>query len=322
MFRAPAYQHKMRSNDFIVIHTTEGKLFVRHVKTLFMVGQLMPKETVPKPKSKREIEFKRSRLKTLIYRILQRKGSVRIEEVQALMPLAHNYVRKVLREFSTHYDQYRNPRTHATEYNVWVWKKKQELTERDFEICTPEHVCAYESMQAGKQRLRDMGYGQALDREDDNEEEDSDSEELKVGDEAKLAPWRLTENFVECVQGKCLLAVTGKGDPTGEAEAGFSYLRLANKPVNIRGKKEDKLMPALKTSKHRPEGKMSDEDKDLRKLTLKEARDKLANEYGYKMDYLNSIKRWQVVNLVRCVFSIILLHFSAPFFLPLYGCHG
>ena len=303
MFRAPAYQHAMRPTDFIVIHTTEGRLFVRQVKTIFMVGQLMPKETVPKPKSKREMEFKRNRLKTLIFRILQRKGFVRMEEVQALMPqsLAHSYVRKVLSEFATHCDQYQHPRTGVYENNVWVWKKKQELTERDFEICTPEHVCAYESMQAGKQRLRDMGYGQVFDREDDNEEEDSDSDELKVGDEAKLAPWRLTENFVECVQGKCLLAVTGKGDPTGEAESGFSYLRIANKPVNIRGKKEDKLMPAIKATKQRPEGKLSDEDKDLRKLPLKEAREKLHNEYGHNMDYLNSLARWDVIGLLRCV---------------------
>ena len=104
MFRAPAYQHAMRPTDFIVIHTTEGRLFVRQVKTIFMVGQLMPKETVPKPKSKREMEFKRNRLKTLIFRILQRKGFVRIEEVQSLMSqsLAHSYVRKVLSEFATH----------------------------------------------------------------------------------------------------------------------------------------------------------------------------------------------------------------------------
>lgn len=156
-------------------------------------------------------------------------------------------------------------------------------------------------MIAAKQRLRDMGFGSSLETDalERVEEEDTDDVRFKAEDEAKLAPWKLTANFVECVGGGCLLAVTGGADPTGLKQEGFSYLRIANKPVT-KGSKKEKLLPEIpKNVKKMFDGKMSDKDKDLRKINLEDARRILEQEYGYKRKFLESIDRWQVIHLLR-----------------------
>lgn len=136
--------------------------------------------------------------------------------------------------------------------------------------------------------------------ERDCPEDNAEGDDLNVADEAKLAPWRLTENFVDCMQGKCLLAVTGNGDPTGEAQMGFSYLRMANKPVTVKKKgKMDKLLPDVQLGTLGPDGKKSDDDKDLRKLNLKDARELLSIKYGHDMAYLKTLKRWRTMDLVK-----------------------
>lgn len=130
----------MRPTDFLVICTTDGQLFIRQVKVIFAVGQLMPKLTVPKPKSKQATVFKRRRLEAVILSLLESKGFARIEEVQRLMPLPHKYLRQVMREFASHTDQYVNPRTKVLEHNVWIRKESHKVAERDAGTCTPENV--------------------------------------------------------------------------------------------------------------------------------------------------------------------------------------
>lgn len=53
---------------------------------------------------------------------------------------------------------------------------------------------------------------------------------------------------MDCVRKKCLLAVTGGGDPTGHGD-GYSYLRLANKPSH--GKKKDHMLPDARVPRNK-----------------------------------------------------------------------
>lgn len=165
-------------------------------------------------------------------------------------------------------------------------------------------------MIAAKQRLLDMGFaGQTLEPEDlekpagDAAESDAQirvDREITVEDEVKMAPWRLTTDFLDCVQGKCLLTLTGLADPCGGAPMeGYSYVRLANKPVAKSKKAKDSLAIVPRAGQKMSEGKMSDKDKDLRKLNLREARQLLVTRYNYDPNYLKEISRWQVIHIVR-----------------------
>lgn len=52
---------------------------------------------------------------------------------------------------------------------------------------------------------------------------------LKIDDEVKAAPWNLTRGFIQSLNGKSLLDLTGPADPTGCGE-GFSYLTRSIRP--------------------------------------------------------------------------------------------
>lgn len=114
--------------------------------------------------------------------------------------------------------------------NWWVIKPEFRLpTEEEIRaMVSPEQCCAYFSMVAAEQRLKDAGYGEKFlftPQEDDDEEM-----QLKMDDEVKVAPWNTTRAYIQAMKGKCLLQLTGPADPTGCGE-GFSYVRVPNKPT-------------------------------------------------------------------------------------------
>ena len=114
--------------------------------------------------------------------------------------------------------------------NWWVIKPDFRLpTEEEIRaMVSPEQCCAYFSMIAAEQRLKDAGYGEKFlftPQDDDDEEM-----QLKMDDEVKVAPWNTTRAYIQAMRGKCLLQLSGPADPTGCGE-GFSYIRVPNKPT-------------------------------------------------------------------------------------------
>ena len=95
-------------------------------------------------------------------------------------------------------------------------------------IVNPEQCAAFYSMIAAEQRLRDAGYGEKFILAQD--EDDNDESQIKMDDELKVAPWNTTRAYVLAMKGKCLLQLTGPADPTGQAQEGFSYVRI---PVSM-----------------------------------------------------------------------------------------
>lgn len=114
--------------------------------------------------------------------------------------------------------------------NWWVIKPDFRLpTEEEIRaMVSPEQCCAYFSMIAAEQRLKDAGYGEKfLFTPQDDDDEDM---QLKMDDEVKVAPWNTTRAYIQAMKGKCLLQLAGPADPTGCGE-GFSYVRVPNKPT-------------------------------------------------------------------------------------------
>ena len=67
LFRAPVYEHKVASSDFLVIRT-RNEYSIREADGLFVCGQECPLTEVPGPNSKRANNFARDFLQVFIYR--------------------------------------------------------------------------------------------------------------------------------------------------------------------------------------------------------------------------------------------------------------
>ena len=170
--------------------------------------------------------------------------------------------------------------------NWWVMKPGFRLpTEEEIrEMVDPEQTCAFYSMIAAEQRLKDAGYGDKfiLAQEDD----ENDNIEMKMDDEIKCAPWNTSRAYVQAMKGKCLLQLTGAADPTGPAKEGFSYVKIPNKPTN---KEEQEAQPKRT---------VTGTDADLRKLPLKDAK-AILRKNGVPEEEIKKLSRWEVIDVVR-----------------------
>lgn len=173
--------------------------------------------------------------------------------------------------------------------NWWVLKPDFRLPTEDEmrALVSPEQCCAYYSMIAAEQRLKDAGYGEKslFAAEDDNDED----LQLKMDDEVKAAPWNTTRAFVQAMRGKCLLQLNGVADPTGCGE-GFSYVRIPNKPQISKEETQKELAKEKKT--------VTGTDADLRRLPLNQAK-ALLRKFGVPEEEIKKLSRWEVIDVVR-----------------------
>lgn len=136
-------------------------------------------------------------------------------------------MRKRLREVAE-FHHGSGPGSFANGTGGWEWKAGLPMeTGAQLEAkCTPEQICGLEAMFAAQQRLEDMGYAIDIKKVSKQDLSAFESEhEIMAADELRMAPWRVSRDFIDCVNKKCLLYISGPADPTGCKE-GFAYLRL------------------------------------------------------------------------------------------------
>lgn len=284
MYRAPSYEHRVPETDLLVIRN-RTEFYAREVETIFVVGQECPLIEVPGPNSKRANNFVRDFLQVFIYRLFWKSRDVprriKMEEIRMAFPThSENTIRKRLKQCADF------KRT-GVDSNWWVQNSNFRLpTEQEIsQMVTPEQCCAYYSMLAAEQRLKDAGYGEkSLLQDEENDEET----QTKMEDEVKAAPWNTTRAFIAAMKGRCLLDLNGVADPTGCGE-GFSFVSVPNKPQQA---KDDAMAhtPVKRT--------VTGTDADLRRLPLKEAK-QLLRKFGVPEDKIKKLSRWEVINLVR-----------------------
>uniref|UniRef100_UPI00398F3D09 transcription initiation factor TFIID subunit 1 isoform X1 n=1 Tax=Pristiophorus japonicus TaxID=55135 RepID=UPI00398F3D09 len=284
LFRCPIYLHKMPETDFLMIRTRQG-YHIRELVDIFVVGQQCPLYEVPGPNSKRANTHVRDFLQVFIYRLFwkskDRPRRIRMEDIKKAFPShSESSIRKRLKLCADF------KRT-GMDSNWWVLKPDFRLpTEEEIRaMVSPEQCCAYYSMLAAEQRLKDAGYGEKsfFAPEEENEEEF----QMKIDDEVRTAPWNTTRAFIAAMKGKCLLEVTGVADPTGCGE-GFSYVKVPNKPQQQ--KDDNQPQPVKKT--------VTGTDADLRRLSLKNAK-QLLRKFGVPEEEIKKLSRWEVIDVVR-----------------------
>lgn len=234
MYRAPIFQHKSNSRDFIVVkthtHTDGNNFYLRNVENLHVVGQEFPLVEVPGTHSRKVTDANKKRLRMLSYRMFRKYGKVKNEMILDHLPgsdIAQN--RSKMREFMD-YDKDRG----------WL-PRRTEILPEEAEIRSmikPEDICLLYSTQVGDRHLQDAGYNKDEDDEEVEAEDDDDTNNL----DKQLAPWQTTKNFLSACQGKAMLQLHGEGDPSGRGEA-FSFIRTSMKGgfKEIGGSIEDRL---------------------------------------------------------------------------------
>ena len=198
LYRSPIYEHKLPFSDFIVIRT-RNDYSVREADALFTVGQECPLFEVPGPNSKRANNFARDFLQVFIYRLFWKSKDsprrIKMDEIKKAFPEhSESSIRKRLKPCAEFH------RT-GHDSNWWVIKPGFRLpTEEEMRaMVTPEQCCAFFSMIAAEQRLRDAGYGEKflLAQPDDDDEDTA----MKMDDEVKVAPWNTTRAYSQAMKG-------------------------------------------------------------------------------------------------------------------------
>ncbi|XP_032593428.1 transcription initiation factor TFIID subunit 1 isoform X2 [Drosophila grimshawi] len=282
MYRAPIYPHKMAPNDFLIIRT-RNSYWIRVVNAIFTVGQECPLYEVPGPNSKRANNFTRDFLQVFIYRLFWKSRDnprrIRMDDVKRAFPAhSESSIRKRLKQCADF------KRT-GMDSNWWVIKPEFRLpSEEEIRaMVSPEQCCAYFSMIAAEQRLKDAGYGE---KSLFAPQEDDDEEAQLLDDEVKVAPWNTTRAYIQAMRGKCLLQLSGPADPTGCGE-GFSYVRVPNKPTQSKEVQESQ-----------PKRSVTGTDADLRRLPLQRAKE-LLRKFKVPEEEIKKLTRWEVIDVVR-----------------------
>ncbi|RDD46850.1 Transcription initiation factor TFIID subunit 1 [Trichoplax sp. H2] len=281
LYRTPIYKHKMPDDLFLVIKNHNG-YHIREAKWLHTGGQLCPKFEVPSPNSKKASNFVRDFLQVYIYRLFAKSTDnpkrIKMDAIKkSFTSHSESSIRKRLKLCA----DFKRTGDHS---NYWILKPDFRLPSEEElrDMVTPEQACAYACMLAAEQKLKDAGYvGKTVVEDEDNE----DSQ--KIEDEVKTAPWNTTRAFLQALQGKCQLSLTGDADPTGCGE-GFAYVRVPNKPVVP--KDESNVINKQRT--------VTGTDADLRKLSLKNARQVL-RDFGISDEEIKKLSRWEVIDVVR-----------------------
>ena len=235
MYRAPVFQHKPKSTDFLVglssTYQSGHRFYLRSIENLVTVGQQFPLTEVPGEHSRKVTDAAKKRLRALSYRMYSKSVDPARPRAKALnnenlMPHLPGHdmpqTRSKMREFMKYE---RAPGKDGS----GTWVPQPGAVVPDAETLRgwikPEDICLLDSMQVGVQHLADLGMQDSKNNNDDENMKDLDE---GASIELQLAPWRTTKTFLQATQGKAMLKLHGEGDPTGRGE-GFSFVKTSMK---------------------------------------------------------------------------------------------
>uniref|UniRef100_A0A5B7AIG9 Transcription initiation factor TFIID subunit 1 n=1 Tax=Davidia involucrata TaxID=16924 RepID=A0A5B7AIG9_DAVIN len=304
MYRAPIFPHTVLSTDYLLVRSAKGKLSIRRIDRLDVVGQQEPHMEVMSPGTKGVQNYIMNRLLVYIYREFRAVEKdeflprIRADELSAQFPnLSEAFLRKRLKHCA-------DLQKRSNGQLFWVMRRnfRIPLEEELRRMVTPENVCAYESMQAGLYRLKRLGItrlthtsglSSAMNQLPD--EAIALAAASHIERELQITPWNLSSNFVACTNQNRenieRLEITGVGDPSGRG-LGFSYVRTAPKaPIS-------NAMVKKKTTINRGGSTVTGTDADLRRLSMEAAREVLL-KFNVPEEQIAKQTRWHRIAMIR-----------------------
>uniref|UniRef100_A0A0R0KEU6 Transcription initiation factor TFIID subunit 1 n=1 Tax=Glycine max TaxID=3847 RepID=A0A0R0KEU6_SOYBN len=303
MYRAPVFPHKVPLTDYLLVRSSKGKLSLRRIDKINVVGQQEPLMEVLSPGSKNLQNYMINRLLVHMCREFQAAEKrhmppyIRVDEFLSQFPYqSEASFRKKIKEYANLQRGTNGQSILVKKRNFRIWSE-DELRK----MVTPELVCAYESMQAGLYRLKHLGITEthptnissAMSRLPD--EAIALAAASHIERELQITPWNLSSNFVACTsQGKEnieRMEITGVGDPSGRG-MGFSYARAPPKaPVSS-------AMVKKKAAANRGGSTVTGTDADLRRLSMDAAREVLL-KFNVPDEVIAKQTRWHRIAMIR-----------------------
>ncbi|KAH9606122.1 hypothetical protein KSS87_007264 [Heliosperma pusillum] len=310
MFKAPVFRHRAASTDYLLVRSSKGKLSIRRIDNIHVVGQQEPLIEVMPPGSKNLQNYLWNRLLVYMYRefrAAQKRSMppcIHAAELAALFPnVAEHFLRKRLKHCADLQQKGPNGRLH------WVMRRNFHIPSEEElrKMVKPETVCSYESMQAGLYRLKRLGISRLANLTTPAQLSALSSAMNQLPDEAialaaashieremQITPWNLSANFVACIgqeKGNVeRLEISGVGDPSGRG-LGFSYVRLASKPPVTNALAKKKPVVARGST-------VTGTDADLRRLSMDAARELLV-KFNVPEEQIGKLSRWHRIALIR-----------------------
>ncbi|XP_026401492.1 transcription initiation factor TFIID subunit 1-like isoform X1 [Papaver somniferum] len=305
MYRAPVFPHKLPTTDYLLVRSAKGKLFLRRIDRIHVVGQQEPHMEVISPGSKNLQTYIGNRLLVYMYRVCrvnEKRGMapcIRADELAAQFPsLSEPIIRKRLKHCAELQKGTNGQLFWVIKHNFRI-PVEEELRRQ----LTPENVCCYESMQAGLYRLKRLGISRlthptglssAMNQLPDEAIALAASSHIER--ELQITPWNLSSNFVTCTnqdrENIERLEITGVGDPSGRG-LGFSYVRVATK-ASISNAVVKKKIVAPRVGGTTVTGT----DADLRRLNMDGAREVLL-KFNVPEDTIAKQTRWHRIAMIR-----------------------
>ncbi|KAI3918634.1 hypothetical protein MKX01_041954 [Papaver californicum] len=305
MYRAPVFPHKLPTTDYLLVRSAKGKLFLRRIDRIHVVGQQEPHMEVISPGSKNLQTFIGNRLLVYVYRVCranEKRGMapcIRADELATQFPyLSEPILRKRLKHCADLQKGTNGQLFWVIRHNFRI-PVEEELRRQ----LTPENVCCYESMRAGLYRLKRLGISRlthptglssAMNQLPDEAIALAASSHIER--ELQITPWNLTSNFVTCTnqdrENIERLEITGVGDPSGRG-LGFSYVRVASKaPISNAVVKKKIVAPRVGGTT------VTGTDADLRRLNMDGAREVLL-KFNVPEDTIAKQTRWHRIAMIR-----------------------
>ncbi|KAL6206826.1 hypothetical protein ACLB2K_024072 [Fragaria x ananassa] len=227
MYRAPLFSHKVPSTDYLLVRSAKGKLSIRRLDKLNVVGQQEPLMRVMSPGTRDLKNYMLNRL--LVYMCREFRAaeechlppSICVDQLRAQFPyLSDPFIKNKVKELVN------LPKGSS---KCWVKNSNFRIFSEDQlrNMVKPEEVCAYESMQAGLYRLKHLGIMET--RPPVISSAMNLAAASHIERELQMTPWNLSGSFVACTMGKEKLdhlEISGLGDPSGRG-LGFSYVWAA-----------------------------------------------------------------------------------------------
>ncbi|KAL1212995.1 Transcription initiation factor TFIID subunit 1 [Cardamine amara subsp. amara] len=308
MYKAPVFPQRLQSTDYLLVRSPKGKLSLRRIDKIVVVGQQEPRMEVMSPGSKNLQTYLVNRMLVYVYREFLKRNE-RNERHQVTTKIAADELSFL---FSNLTDAIIKRNLKGCAYlkrdknGQHCWFKKGEFpdpTENELKkLVAPEHVCSYESMLAGLYRLKHLGITRftlpasistALAQLPD--EAIALAAASHIERELQITPWNLSSNFVACTNQDRAnierLEITGVGDPSGRG-LGFSYVRAAPKAPAAAGHMKKKAAAG------RGAPTVTGTDADLRRLSMEAAREVLL-KFNVPDEIIAKQTRWHRIAMIR-----------------------
>ena len=316
MCRSPVWEHKPQSSDFIVARTRTGALLLRGATRTAVVGHIEPHEPlgrVPAPKQNELLGFQERRLKHAIFQKLRalraagEKEVINIEELKDEFPYPGWEVRVGTGLVNNGSALVKSVKTliradRPGSRNWYLLPGIDIPSEESLrQLVTPEAVCCYESMQAGRERLQEAGImGVHLVNPKTNmmtavaqlpRTTENRTNCALIALELSLMPWCQTSTFLDMLAGRATLRLDSSRQAVARRGQVFHYVRKTQRhPADM----DERRAQAMALQPKRITGT----EADLRKLGLVECSLEL-KKFGLTDKEIEPLTRWQRVGLIR-----------------------